>query len=90
MFGNGGAEEVHIGSADWMSRNLDWRVEAIAPIESAPLKRELGFILRTCWADRAQSWELHADGSYHRLRPRRGKGCQQVFHERYLKLASTR
>ena len=40
-FGNGGEPELFFGSADWMSRNLDRRVEAVAPIEDPKLRHQL-------------------------------------------------
>jgi len=85
-FGNDGRPEYYIGSADWMSRNLDWRVEAVTPIESPALQKELDFILRTVMNDHAQAWDLHADGTYVRRRPRRGKGSQAQFLKHYHKL----
>lgn len=84
-FSNGGEPEYYIGSADWMSRNLSWRVEAITPIESTELQRELDFILKTSIADRRQAWELHSDGTYTRRKPRRGRGSQKIFMGRALR-----
>lgn len=84
-FENGGEPEYYIGSADWMSRNLDWRVEAIVPIEHPKLQREIDHVLKTCWRDHCQAWDLLPSGDYHRRRPRRGKGCQTLFMERYGK-----
>ncbi len=63
-FGNAGAEEFYIGSADWMPRNFDRRVEAIAPVEGSTLHTRLRSLLDTCLADNRQAWELHADGSW--------------------------
>ncbi len=82
MFDNGGAPEFYIGSADWMSRNLDWRVEAITPVEAPALQKELRYVLDVCWRDKSQAWELNAQGEYLRRRPRRGKGSQLTFIER--------
>jgi polyphosphate kinase len=63
-FGNAGADEFYIGSADWMPRNFDRRVEAIAPVEGATLHTRLRSLLDTCLADNRQAWELHADGTW--------------------------
>lgn len=63
-FHNAGQEEVYIGSADWMSRNLDRRVEAIAPIEDPNLAKDLQEILGIMLADNRKAWELQPDGSY--------------------------
>ncbi|MCT7956388.1 polyphosphate kinase 1 [Laspinema palackyanum] len=69
-FYNGGAEEVYIGSADWMPRNLNRRVEAITPVEDPDLAKDLQEILGIMLADNRQAWELQPDGSYLQ---RRGK-----------------
>ncbi|MEL6321140.1 MAG: polyphosphate kinase 1, partial [Cyanobacteria bacterium J06626_14] len=63
-FHNSGDEEVYIGSADWMPRNLDRRIEAVTPIEDPNLKSRLKDILQTMLADNRQSWDLQADGHY--------------------------
>jgi len=63
-FTNGGNEEVFIGSADWMPRNLDTRVEVIAPIEEPALVKELKQILDIIMADNRQAWDLQPDGTY--------------------------
>jgi polyphosphate kinase len=63
-FHNGGNEKLFIGSADWMTRNLDRRVEAIVPIEDPDNVRELQEILGTMLADNRQAWDLQADGTY--------------------------
>ena len=68
-FGNAGAEEFYIGSADWMPRNFDRRVEAIAPVEGATLHARLRSLLDTCLADNRQAWELHADGVWTQRTP---------------------
>ena len=66
FFANGGHPEYYIGSADWMPRNLDRRVEAMVPIEGALLHKKVKSVLETCLSDNRQSWELHADGQYRR------------------------
>jgi polyphosphate kinase len=63
-FRNGGAEEYYIGSADCMKRNLESRVEVLAPVEDAGQRRDLRMILDTQLNTRRGAWELHADGSY--------------------------
>ncbi|MEP6572559.1 MAG: polyphosphate kinase 1 [Gemmatimonadota bacterium] len=63
-FLNGGAEEVYIGSADWMPRNLDRRIEAVAPIEDPLHRASIRELLELMWRDNRQAWELQADGSY--------------------------
>lgn len=54
-FANGGQEELYLASADWMTRNLDRRVEVVFPIYSAKLKQELVKIIHTQWSDNAKA-----------------------------------
>lgn len=64
-FQNGGDQEVYIGSADWMSRNLDRRVEVVVPVESSELRHELiENVLKLYLRDNTQAWDLQPDGSY--------------------------
>jgi polyphosphate kinase len=66
-FFNNGQERVLIGSADWMTRNLDRRVEALVPIEDPEIARDLHEILGIMLADNRQAWELQSNGSYLQL-----------------------
>jgi len=61
-FHNGGDEEFYIGSADWMYRNLEWRVEAVTPIETPSLRERLREILEIMRVHAEHSWQLGADG----------------------------
>ncbi len=63
-FHNGGNPEYYIGSADCMKRNLENRVEVLAPIEDASLIKDLRFLLDTQLNDHRGAWDMHADGSY--------------------------
>lgn len=65
-FQNGGAEEVYLGSADLMRRNLSHRVEIIFPVEHSRLVQRLKEILNVYLADQAQARYLQSDGSYTR------------------------
>ena len=65
-FANAGEPEYYIGSADWMNRNLDYRVEAITPVEAPALQKRLGEALDVLLADTAHHWRLHADGVWTR------------------------
>lgn len=56
--------DFYIGSADWMSRNLNARVEVVVPIFERKLKRRLWEILNTSLADHRQVWEMESDGKY--------------------------
>ncbi len=63
-FNNNGDHEVFIGSADWMRRNLDRRVEAVTPIEDSKLKDDLTQILDTYFSDNSNAWEMQSDGQF--------------------------
>lgn len=86
-FYNGGQEEVYIGSADWMPRNLDRRVEAIAPIEDPEIAKDLQEILGIMLSDNRQAWDLKADGEYVRRRSSNNKelSSHQILMETALK-----
>ncbi|THF84748.1 polyphosphate kinase 1 [Deinococcus sp. KSM4-11] len=66
-FGNAGQPEVYFGSADWMSRNLDRRVEVIAPVLDDTHRDHLLRIMDTEWSDQRGSWELCTGGEYEKL-----------------------
>ncbi|MGY6216698.1 polyphosphate kinase 1 [Methylolobus aquaticus] len=72
-FHNAGQDEFYIGSADWMTRNLDRRVEAVTPIEDPALCQELRELLRIMLDDNRQAWDLGADGRYVQRRPADGE-----------------
>ncbi len=62
-FANGGDSELLIGSADWMGRNLDRRVEAIAPVEDPQAKAQLENLLNLYLND-SGAWHMNADGQF--------------------------
>jgi polyphosphate kinase len=68
-----GHPEYYIGSADWMVRNFDRRVEAVVPIEDPALHPRLQSLLETCLRDNRQSWELRPDGTYVQRHPHDGE-----------------
>lgn len=69
-FRNGGAEEIYLGSADLMTRNLDRRVETLFPVENARLIRHLrDEVLATYLADNVKASDLQTDGTYLRRKP---------------------
>jgi polyphosphate kinase len=73
-FQNGGDEEVYTGSSDWMTRNLNRRVEVIAPVKDASLRRYLkDVVLDAYLRDNVKARELRPDGSYVRVRPAAGE-----------------
>jgi polyphosphate kinase len=67
-FGNGGQDEVYLGSADWMPRNLDRRVEAVAPIEEAQLSGQLRHLIELYLQD-STAWHMQSDGSFLQIQP---------------------
>ncbi len=65
-FRRGEETRVLMGSADLMPRNLDSRVELVAPVEDPELKAEMIDVLERCFADNANSWELDSEGIWTR------------------------
>jgi hypothetical protein len=59
-----------MGSADWMPRNLDRRVEVVVPIDQPEFQRRLMSLLQTYLEDHRQVWEMQGDGSYVQRSPR--------------------
>jgi polyphosphate kinase len=62
FFANGGGSEHYLGSADWMPRNFDRRVEVVAPVEHPDLKQRLASLFAVYLNDDRQVWELKSDG----------------------------
>ncbi|MEZ2303831.1 MAG: polyphosphate kinase 1 [Microcoleus sp.] len=81
-FFNGGNEEVYIGSADWMQRNLTRRVEAIVQVEDPTIAMELQEILGVMLADNRQAWDLQPGGHYSQRRP--PVNCPEVSSQQIL------
>jgi polyphosphate kinase len=82
-FSNAGDPEYFIGSADWMRRNLDRRVETIAPVLDENAKKELSNILDVYDGDNSSAWDGNPDGTYTRRSPggdgEPAKAAQDVF-----------
>jgi polyphosphate kinase len=96
-FANGGAEELYIGSADLMHRNLDRRVEVLVRVAADELKRRLCGILDLALADITGSWRLGKSGKWSRitstkdaaagrLLPRNGTSPEEAFANAPLSL----
>jgi polyphosphate kinase len=79
--------EFYIGSADWMVRNLDRRVEAITPIEKKSLRERLWKTLEIYLDDQRSAWDMQSDGTYVKRTPakdathQQAAGTQQVLME---------
>jgi polyphosphate kinase len=68
-FANDGSGEYYLGSADWMPRNFDRRVEAVAPVDDPALHPRLKSLLETCLRDNRQAWDLGPDGTWRQRVP---------------------
>jgi polyphosphate kinase len=76
-FRNGGAEEIYLGSADLMPRNLDRRVEVLFPLEEEVLRRRIKSEIIDCYlADNVKARLMQSDGNYVRMRP--GKNDPEI------------
>ena len=88
-FENGGSPEVYMGSADWMPRNLDKRVEIMFPVEDPALKEQVIHILKVQLADNVKAHILQPDGTYEKI-DKRGKvlvTAQEQFCEEAVAMA---
>jgi polyphosphate kinase len=73
-FGNNGHEEIYLGSADMMQRNLNMRVEVLFPLESPSLRAAIyERMLKPVLADTVNAHELLSDGTYRRIKPEVGE-----------------
>ena len=82
-FENGGDPEFYIGSADWMPRNLDRRVEAMVPILDRSLHPRLESLLEVCLTDNRQAWDLGPDGEW--VQRHAGDDEERATHKRLLR-----
>jgi polyphosphate kinase len=82
IFDAGEKRTILMGSADLMARNLDHRIELIAPVEDARAQHDLVRAFDVLLADNASAWELSSEGRWMKLRPKKGdrsRPAQQVF-----------
>ena len=91
-FHNNGHEEVYMGSADWMPRNLDKRVEILFPVEDETLKAEVIHILTIQLQDTLKAHIMQPDGTYSKqdLRGKKKLCAQDYFRQEAMKNASQR
>ena len=87
-FHRGDEHRYWIGSADLMPRNLDNRVELLAPVEAPELQAELEDTLERCFADDTFAWELEPDGTWSR-REGGERSVHAELRERALERAAT-
>ncbi len=85
-FQNGGDPEYYLGSADWMRRNLDRRVETITPVQDGAIRLQLKEILDVYDLDNYSAWDCQPDGSYIRRRPAPGEE-RRAAQEMFIQLA---
>jgi len=88
-FSNGGQPEIYIGSADWMKRNLDRRVETMAPVGDPTLTEEIDAILEVLERDNHTAWDLQTDGRYVRRKPKKRESTRAAQNE-FIRLAESK
>lgn len=88
-FHNNGRPLIFIGSADWRGRNLNDRVELIAPVADPALQAQLIEMLNLALQDNYLAWDMHADGRYTLRHPAEGEKVRN-FHATLMKQAKKR
>jgi polyphosphate kinase len=88
-FHNGGEPRIYIGSADWRRRNLQDRVEALAPIDDLSLRERLADTLKLALEDNCLAWDLDSEGRYVRRRPAEGEP-ERNYHRALMDRARQR
>ncbi|MDR2802720.1 MAG: polyphosphate kinase 1 [Treponema sp.] len=83
FFENGGDTELYLSSADWMTRNLERRVELMFPVIDKEIKYRVSAVLDLFFKDNSHAHTLGTDGAWRRMRPALGEECFQV--QKYLK-----
>ena len=76
IFGEGEEEQVYLGSADLMQRNLDRRVEQLFPLRQERHRAKIRRLLELQLADTVNCWELNPDGSFEKKTPKEGEEPQ--------------
>ena len=78
VFEAGDAASYYLGSADLMPRNLDYRIEAVVPIEDARAQQEITRALDTMVSSNLHTWELKPDGEWQRIRAKKGERARET------------
>ncbi len=88
-FQNGGTDEIYLSSADWLTRNLERRVELLFPVLDESVRRRVFGILESYFLDTAQSYRLGPSGRWQRIHPQKGAEtfqAQSVLYERVKRM----
>ena len=88
-FDAGERTAVYLGSADLMARNLDHRIEVVAPVENARVRQESNAILDSALSDNTNAWELGSDGTWSRISPD-GSDKRRTHQETMMRRAQAR
>ena len=88
-FYNDGKEDVFISSADWMPRNLNNRIELMAPVRQKAHKKRLLALLATYLADNTRAYLMRSDGSYRRVHTPKGERPRAAQEELMQAVVST-
>lgn len=78
-FYNDGKEDIYMGSADWMPRNMERRVELLFPVEDVTIKNRLMHILDVLLQDKVKAYVMESDGSYTRNTQQEGISAHSTF-----------
>ncbi|MCQ2572782.1 MAG: polyphosphate kinase 1 [Treponema sp.] len=89
-FQNGGSDEIWCSSADWMSRNLDRRIELMFPVMEKEAFHTVKEILDSYFNDTDSAMELNSDGTWTTSEKKSGVSAQEVLYKKYKKLAATK
>lgn len=86
IFANGGEEKYYIGSADWMPRNLDYRIEVLAPVYDKDMQEDLKLIVCYGLQDTAKGRIVNGTGEYPQANVNTNFRSQQELYTEYKKI----